>query len=260
MSVFDSTTLPSSPADDEGHGGENKAARHNDEGEPAASSFVPDAAARDEGADARVSDAEPEPRCDEIRPGAIEKLVVPREDICADIELSDELTSDDAKMKIRRPNRREWFVLRRSDELPTRLLFHKSDPEGIDEQAFFVAPKLRGPVRDELKDVRVFQYMSVRTQSLGLWVVKVTLENSWYESVQQLLTLPPTFLDEHEFRIASDKKNSRYRIFTRKRTHEVQWPTTSTQELLGEALGADNFITSADHPVYRDLVDGEELS
>jgi hypothetical protein len=30
-------------------------------------------------------------------------------------------------------------------------------------------------------------------------------------------------------------------------------------ELLAEALGGDRFITSPDHPIYRDLVEGTEL-
>jgi hypothetical protein len=62
--------------------------------------------------------------------------------------------------------------------LSTRLLLHKPTADGIEVEHYFVDKPLRGPIRDELKDVRVFVYHSLRSKTFGLWVVNVTLDNS----------------------------------------------------------------------------------
>jgi hypothetical protein len=206
---------------------------------------------------------------DTIRVGAGGKLVVPREapdDLGDDGEELD-LASALVK-KVRKPNRREWIVLRRDSELPTRLLLHKPKADGIEVEHYYVDRKLRGPIRDELKEVRVFQFYSVTARAHALWVVNVNPDNSWYESLQQFLRQPAKFFEEKAFRVISDKDNSRYRVRHKDRRDEsfngtaahVAWPSKSTDELLGEALGAGRFITSPDHPLYRDLTGGVELA
>jgi hypothetical protein len=194
-----------------------------------------------------------------VRPGAIQKLVVPREDIGEDIAESEELNPADSQIKIRKPKRREWIVIKRDSELPTRLLVHETKDDTMEKQHYFVAPELRQAIRQEMRDVRVFLYYAANSQTFGLWVVNVNLDNSWYESLQELFVQPVSFFEENEIRVFSDKASNRYKIKFRESATNVDWPKKPTEELLGEALGDDRFIVEPDHTVYHDLVAGEEL-
>ena len=150
-------------------------------------------------------------------------------------------------------------MLKRESELPTRLLIHKPNPDGMNEEYYYVHPDLRHAIRDELKDVRVFVYYAVKSRTHGLWIVNVSLGNSWYESLQPLFALPPSFFTNHQIKVIPDKPASRNHVWHRAMTGDVIWPQQPTDELLGEALGPDRFIQDADHPLYRDLIEGDEL-
>ncbi len=196
-----------------------------------------------------------------IRVAAGGKLIVPREDIGADI--IDDAELDLAGMlaqKVRKPGRREWIALNPASELTTRLLLHKPKADGIEVEHYYVARGLRAPIHDELKDVRVFVYFSYTTKAHALWIVNVTIDNSWYESLQTLFQQPAGFFEANAVRVLSDKDNARYRVKHKPLPGPVTWPTRSTEELLGEALGHERFIMTADHPIYRDLVEGIELA
>jgi hypothetical protein len=88
----------------------------------------------------------------------------------------------------------------------------------------------------------------------------VTVDNSWYESLVPLFGLPAEFFEANAVRVLSDKENSRYRVKHKPLPAPVTWPRKPTQELLGDALGLDRFITTPDHPIYRDLIEGVELA
>jgi hypothetical protein len=197
---------------------------------------------------------------EEIRVGAGGTLVVPREDLGADIDGSSEL--DIAGMlarKIRKPDRREWIALNPGSELPTRMLLHKPKADGFEVEFYYVHPKLRDPIRDELKDVRVFVYYSLATKVHALWIVPVTPGNGWYESLALLFQQPAEFSAQNAIRVVSDRDNARNRVKYKPLPIRVVWPTKTTSELLGEAIGASHFITAPDHPLYRDLIEGTEL-
>ena len=89
--------------------------------------------------------------------------------------------------------------------------------------------------------------------------VNVTPGNSWYESLQELFRQPPEFFARRAVRVVADKENSRYKVLHKPTPRLVTGPARPTNELLGEALGEAGFIRSADHPVYRDLTEGEVL-
>jgi hypothetical protein len=199
---------------------------------------------------------------DAINVGAGGKLIVPREDLDDGLDDGTELDLVGAQScRVRKPDRREWILLKRDSELTTRLLLHKPNPDGIEVEYYFVDRKLRDPIRDELKDVRVFLYYSPTRKTFGLWVVNVSPGNSWYESLHQLFSRPGDFFAGNLVRVMSDKPTSRYRVKHKPAAAtEVAWPETPIAELLGEALGKDHFITSREHPVYRDLVEGTELA
>jgi len=195
-----------------------------------------------------------------IQVGAGGKLEVPREDI--DLDLDDGAELDLANLqaiKIRKPGRREWIAINLGLELPVRMLLHKPRPDAIDTEYFYVDKALRGLIHDELKEVRVFPYYSLKPKSFALWIINVTLENSWYESLAQLLKQPPEFFRNHAIRVISDKPNGRYRARFKPMPCEIIWPTENTGKLLAEALGSGHMISSADHPFYRELIEGTEL-
>ncbi len=195
---------------------------------------------------------------DRIVVGGGGKLLVPREDIAAEFDVGQELDLKDLRAKkIRKPARLEWIALNRNSELPTRLLIHKPDPDSLNVKHFYVAPNLRSPIRGELKDVRVFLYYSFNTDSHAIWVINVNIENSWYESLQTLLNQPPEFFSENAIRVFSEKPH--YRVKHKPIPGRVEWPTKSTEELFGEALGPERFITTPDHPIYAALIEGGEL-
>jgi hypothetical protein len=196
----------------------------------------------------------------EIRVGAGGPLVVPREDLGADIDGAGELElAGMMALKVRKPDRREWIALNPASELPTRLLLHKPKADGFEVEYYFVAPKLRGPIRDELKDVRVFVYYSLTTKAHALWIVPVTPGNGWYESLTPLFQQPADFSAQHVIRVVADKGSSRNRVKYKQEPVCVAWPTKTTSELLGDAIGASHFITTPEHPLYRDLIEGTEL-
>jgi hypothetical protein len=193
-----------------------------------------------------------------VTPGTIDQLIVPREDINAEITPSEELVSRDS-VKIRKITKVRWFGLNRASELTTRLLVHKANPDSFDEDNYFVNPSLRHNVQDAMHDVRVFVIYSLAAKAYGLWIVKVIPGLSWYESLEPILSLPVSYFKEHEIRIKADRSNSRYRVFHRPAKAAIEWLPQTTEELLGAALGEDHFIRSESHPVYSDLTGGQEL-
>jgi hypothetical protein len=195
---------------------------------------------------------------DRIYVGTGGKLIVPREDILGGIDPAEELEIVELPM-IRKPGRREWIAIRHDAELTATLLINEPRPGTGEIEYFFVGPQLRAPIKDELKTVRVFPYFSFTTNRHALWIVKVTLENTWYESLQALLCRPHNFFEKRTVRIFSDKSKALYRVKHKLMPGPVTWLPRSTNELLGDALGEAHFILSADHPMYVGLVDGEEL-
>jgi hypothetical protein len=195
---------------------------------------------------------------DRIHVGAGGKLVVPREDIGEGIDPAEELDLEESKgKKIRSPKRDEWIAVNHDAEFHTRLLIY--EPKQMEKEYFYVVPELRGPISDELKGVRVFPFYSFKTKSYALWIIKVTPENSWYESLQALLSRPHEFFQQRAVKVISHKPLQKYRVKHIRMPSSVEWRPQPTDELLGEALGPEHFITSATHPLYAELVEGEEL-
>ena len=62
-------------------------------------------------------------------------------------------------------------------------------------------------------------------------------------------------------RIVSHRLAGRYRCKQRPANVAAMygWPDRSTAELLGEAIGEDRFVTDVGHPIYRQLVEGQDL-
>jgi len=200
------------------------------------------------------------PEATGISVGAGGKLIVPRENIGTDVtEGSDLDIAALQTLKHRKPHRREWIVIDVESAITTKFLVHKPQPTAIDRELYYVAPALRAPIADELTDVRVLRFYSIAAKAYALWVVNVNVGNSWYDSVATLLRQPVEFFESNAVRIFSDRASSSYRVKFKPIDHIPPWPPRSIEELLGEAIGADHFITSTDHPVYDELISGTEL-
>ena len=195
-----------------------------------------------------------------IRVGAGGPLVVPHESLGLDSS-SDLDFAAYQLAPIRRPGKLEWFALKPDRCLETRLLPMVSGPSGMDKEWYYVDPAIRGPIREEIRDCLVYPYFSELHHSLFLWIVTINEGNSWYESLRPALEQPAEFYDSHLIRIISNRLAGKYRRKQKPANVAAMygWPDRPTAELLGEALGADNFISTPDHPVFRELVAGQDL-
>jgi hypothetical protein len=218
-----------------------------------------------------VSDANPprepprpriEPEEDEkIDVGAIGKLTVPREDVLADLDdgTEVELVNEPAAV-LRKPDPEEWFALNLPSELPIKLLVRKlSNGRFPKDEYYYVVKELRAHIPRGLKHVRVFQCYSLTTRSEFLWPVKVTPNNSWYDSIAPLFGQPTDFFEANKIKVYADEVNPRYRVRVNPLVLQVSWSSTPIEDLLGDALGPKRFINSTKHPMYRELTEGKEL-
>jgi hypothetical protein len=211
----------------------------------------------------RISDPviTPEGGDDTIHVGASGLLTIPREDDDDDDDGGDENTG--CEIKIRKPGRREYVVLDPDRMLPVKVISHKPDGDDSVREDFYYVPKdspLRQPLRDEMKLAHVWLYYSPRSRRFRLWIVKVNVGNEWYDSLHaRLFRKLPEFYKTHEFRVWGDQEQRHYRVKQRERSPDpVPWPVRDVGTLLAEALG-DNVITSADHPMFKELVSGKEV-
>jgi hypothetical protein len=195
-----------------------------------------------------------------IRVGAGGPLIVPRENLGLD-DSSDLDFGEFQPAPIRKPGRLEWFALKPDRCLETRLLPVASGPNGMDREWFYVAPEIRGPIREEIRDCLVYPYFSELHHGLYLWIIVVTEGNPWYESLRPVIEQAAGFYGSHLIRIISNRIAGKYR--RKQKPADVaalyQWPDRPTAEFLGEALGEDHFISSVNHPTYRALVEGTDL-
>jgi hypothetical protein len=198
---------------------------------------------------------------DRIRPGAGGPARVPEDDDDDDDDDDDEEVEGSGATKIGKPGKHDRVLFNPINWLPTKLIVDKPEKDSMDEVLYYVTKALRKKVRSELKKVIVLPFYSTRLKIFRLWVVKVTTDNSWYQSVQdKLLRQDAAFFEKNEFRIWADKKARGYRVKCRpKRSPDPVWPTLPTLQLLAEALGADHIIDSVNHEFYAELVSGDEV-
>ena len=69
--------------------------------------------------------------------------------------------------------------------LETRLLPLVTGPGGFDKEWFFVAPEIRGPIREEIRDCLVYPFYSELHRGLFLWIVAIHEGNAWFESLRR---------------------------------------------------------------------------
>ena len=195
-----------------------------------------------------------------IEPAKTTSLVIPRASIADDADVGsdmDQELNDLREKKLRKPGRREWVTLNVESEYPVRALIHKPQKDSPETHYYYVAPELQGPIRDELKLVRLFLYYSAMTEEFAIWPVNVTVGNSWYESIAPLFKkYDQDFFDSNEIKVVPSTENGRYKIRRRAVEESVTWPSQPMEEMVAEAFG-EQLITEPSHEVYADLVAGE---
>ena len=137
---------------------------------------------------------------------------------------------------MRRPGRREWFALDPARALPTRLLIRNAGPNGLELEHYYVSPEIRGPIREELRDVQVYPFWSYAAQSLavsGLSPSPRTTPGTNRSSRCSSGRCRST--TSAQFRVISDRANGRYRVKHKDAPATALWPSQSTDVLLGEA-------------------------
>lgn len=153
-----------------------------------------------------------------------EKYIIPDEGEEKLLEESELDLGAEMPLSIRKPKRGEFFTLNPASHFPIPMLCWKPDPDGIDESLFYVDPKLRGAIIQELRKVRFFICNSVRSNAFFIWAVKVS-DTNWYRSLEALLNQPKDFFRNNSIRIRSDKERGRYLAFSQPESRTVNWPT-----------------------------------
>lgn len=190
--------------------------------------------------------------------GSPAKFVIPdegEEDLLNENELDVE---GDMSTRIRKAGKNEFLKIYLASLFTTSILYYKTDPESMDESAYWVVKKLRSKIAQDLRQVRFYLCYSYASRRFFIMPVK-TSDTDWYRSLEVLFGKPAEFFLNNAIRIKADKDLGRYRILFRPEPEAVEWPTRPTAELVTEAIGYNNIISSPDHPVYVQLTSGEEL-
>lgn len=195
-----------------------------------------------------------------ISVGQLEALEVPAEDVTAsgpggaDVDFTLQM-----KPTIRRPDQFELFGLVPGLQLTTRLLSVRSTAGGIETTYYYVSEALRGPLFRSIRDVEVLPWWSFRDKKWNLWVVSYNPDSTWYASLQPLLQQSAEFYEGAAFTVVSDTSRARYCVRKHVAPGAFPAPGRPVTQLLGQAIGPANFISSVDHPVYQKLIAGEEV-
>jgi hypothetical protein len=126
---------------------------------------------------------------------------------------------------------------------------------GYDSYYYYIGPKLQRRVREDVKRYRIIPY--AYDDKIYLWVLSHPSKSDWYNSVAKLFMQTDEFYAENEVRIRAVDR--RYEVRTLPNPTEITWPTESTNELLADAIGPQNFILTSDHPIYKNLTAGNKL-
>lgn len=168
--------------------------------------------------------------------------------------------SHQVKPELRKPEPFEKFVLCVLQVLETVLLVLRTGVKGFEPRYYFVDPALQAEIAFALKSVVVIPWWSLRDRRWCLWVVNASEESPYFANLKPILEQPEEFYRGVSFTVLSEKESSRYRFrkFSEARKFPAD-PGRPTGVMLGQAIGARGFIRDVSHPVYEQLIAGEEV-
>jgi hypothetical protein len=199
---------------------------------------------------------------DGIRPGGLQPMEVP--EVPLGSFTADGLDTDfgnQVKSEIRRPDQFEKFAICILAVLETVLMVIRSGVKGYTTTYYFVEPALQRDVASAMRAVVVIPWWSFRDRRWYLWVVNASDDSSYWANMRPILEQPEAFYSGVSFTVSSEKAGARYKFM--KYAEARSWPGSpgrGTGVMLGQALGSKGFIRSTEHPVFKGLIEGEEVA
>lgn len=191
--------------------------------------------------------------------GGMEKFVIHdegEEELLGGEELG---IGDDMNIKLRKPGVHEKFKLSPASLFVAYMLYYKPNPEGMGESIFYVVSGLRERLVQYMRKVEFYLCYSFATKQFFLWPVKVSNTN-WYHWLKTQLQKPPEIFQNNAIRVEANQMLGRYQVKAYPNDADVVWPTKPMNELVTEAIGMENIISSSDHLIYKELTSGTELT
>jgi hypothetical protein len=152
-------------------------------------------------------------------------------------------------IKIRKPNRQEWFRIHPDPEwtFPTLMFMNQEDNE-----LFLVDRPLQPALASELRPMAIYTTIT-RAGHIFLWPIPMPgadgHHNDWHRSALMGAERSRT----QWIRLASDRSLGAYEVFTTKATlSDPVWPSLSREQIYERAF-RDRIIRSLDHPVLKRL-------
>ena len=163
---------------------------------------------------------------------------------------------------IRTPGGQEWIMIAPGLDriFTTNILVYKPSPDSRESLHYVTDQGLRNHSRiaNLLRLIKFYLCFSLVTRSFFLWPVKV-LNMAQYHSLDAHLRKPPEYFVENAFLVSWDHDLMRHSVSFDPNPVTVPWPEKSTDDLVGEALGADAIISDPSHRVFASLTRGKEL-
>jgi len=166
----------------------------------------------------------------------------------ADLEVESVLTT----VPVRKPRRTEFFGVHPAPDFCVDTYLLERD-DGMDKEAYLVAPGLQSLVASELRQVRLFTVINKRG-TVMLWPVKLPAADN-----DRIRRVSDTALQGAEqakllwTKLVWDRDLGGYQLFRAKGDlGDPQWPDKSFRDLL-EIAFRNNLIDRSDHPVIREL-------
>lgn len=162
--------------------------------------------------------------------------------------------------EIRKPTRDEPIMLCRTEVITLRLLRLTHSEGGHDIHEFYhVSDCIAELIPDRLATFRAIPYYSQTRCDHAIWLLAVT-NGGYYRSIQRVLLRSDDFFSRSTLLIHANVDRGVYVVRAMQCAQSRPPMPAPICDMLAEAIGASNFITSTDHPVIRQLTAGEVLS
>jgi hypothetical protein len=192
---------------------------------------------------------------DEINTSGIDPLDVPEEeggDDGGDGSGEDCNFAEQMVPEIRKPRPFEQFLPHVGIAMKATLLA-LTQKGSWDQDYFWVHPSLRREVRSGIKNFTVLPWWSFEDHVWCLWLIG-TGDNKATKSLRPLLEQPASFYEGRAFTVEWDAVEKQYHVFRQDADEPAPpAPSRSTSKMLGQAIGAKNFVKTVEHKVYAQL-------
>jgi hypothetical protein len=162
-----------------------------------------------------------------------------------------------------KPEKHDYVTFNVAKLVTVRLLARKPKV-GYQPEYYYVPPPLRKDIAGDLLSFWVVPYFNHTSRAHGLYVARsvkdsADLKNNRYgRRLAKLFGESPSWHAGRMVRIWADTDNGTYKMKVRTLTEPVRFPDRTTANMLEEALGPTRYITDTSHPVYQEVLAGED--